>query len=344
MKSRRRVNSTVMLLSSLRLISMNQIVFTDNHIQAIIDGDENAFNDLMRFIKRILRYELKRKRSLRVYLEDEDINLTAFLDECFEDMQLAVLSDALILVRNGKCANGLDLEHTVRQAVRRVVKRYLRQTERQSKHEVVIIDELKDERYFEEKARYRNEEDKLAEDELSAEVQRLIRVINEEDTKLLYKDEKSVEAESTRKADLLVINDELISYFKNHPKEMYRLNPRRFEELVAAILRDLGYSVELTGQSADGGVDIFATQKSDIGEVLLIVDCKRYAPGNHVGVEIIRALYGVSEQLRATMAMIATTSFFTKTAQSFQRTVKHRLSLKDYNDLNLWLDNYGKRK
>src|SRR5205085_7140045 len=126
--------------------------------------------------------------------------------------------------------------------------------------------------------------------------------------------------------------DALIHYFKNHPDEMYKLNPRRFEELVAALLKDLGYSVELTAQSADGGVDIFATQKSGIGEVLLIVDCKRYAPANHVGVEIVRALYGIGEQLRATMAMIATTSFFTKPAQAFQRTVSHRLSLKDYSD------------
>ena len=41
------------------------------------------------------------------------------------------------------------------------------------------------------------------------------------------------------------------------------------------------------------------------------------------------------------MAMIATTSFFTRPALEFQRSVQHRLSLKDYNDLNIWLRNYG---
>jgi hypothetical protein len=39
--------------------------------------------------------------------------------------------------------------------------------------------------------------------------------------------------------------------------------------------------------------------------------------------------------------MIATTSFFTRPALEFQRSVQHRLSLKDYNDLNIWLRNYG---
>lgn len=323
---------------------MKEPILTDDIFQAIVDGKEYVFNALMGAIKVMLKNKTG-ERFLHHCMEDIEDPSTLF-NEHLEDMELEVLSDILNSVRNGKCANGRDLERTIIKAVRSVVDRYRQRLESQSKHEVIVIDELKDERYFEEIARYRSEEDKLAEDELSAEVQRLIRVINEEDTKLLYKDEKSFEAESARKADLLVIDDELIRYFKNHPKEMYRLNPRRFEELVAAILRDLGYSVELTGRSADGGVDIFATQKSGIGEVLLIVDCKRYAPSNHVGVEIIRALYGISEQLRATMAMIATTSFFTKTAQSFQRTVKHRLSLKDYNDLNLWLANYGygKRK
>lgn len=110
---------------------------------------------------------------------------------------------------------------------------------------------------------------------------------------------------------------------------------------MAAILKDMGYSVELTAKGADGGIDIIATQKSRIGELLLIVDCKRYLPHKHVGVGVVRSLYGIGQQLRAFMAMLATTSFFTKPAKEFQATVKHQLSLKDYNDLLIWLHNYG---
>jgi len=169
----------------------------------------------------------------------------------------------------------------------------------------------------------------------------LLSIYEFEDFVPIYKYEKSAESEAISKSDILIVDTELVNYFKNHPKEMYKLSPRQFEELVAGILFDLGYSVELTAQSADGGVDIFATQKSIIGESLLIVDCKRYAPDNRVGVEIVRSIYGICEQRRATMAMIATTSFFTKPAQEFQKSIIHRLSLKDYNDLGFWLSNYG---
>jgi restriction system protein len=160
-------------------------------------------------------------------------------------------------------------------------------------------------------------------------------------TDLIYRDEKKPKAQSQSKDDIIIVDDQMIQYFTKHPEDLYNLNPRRFEELVAAILKDLGYSVELTAQSADGGVDIFATQKSGVGEVLIVVDCKRYARNNHVGVGIARSLFGIGEQTRATMAMVATTSFFTRAAKEFQRSVRHRLSLKDYNDLLSWLSNYG---
>jgi hypothetical protein len=160
-------------------------------------------------------------------------------------------------------------------------------------------------------------------------------------TKLLYREERTPDVILKCTADVIAIDNEMIRYFQRHPSELYTLNPRRFEELIAAILKDLGYAVELTALGADGGVDIFATQKTGIGEVLVIVDCKRYAPENHVGVGIVRSLYGISEQMRATMAMLATTSFFTRAAKEFQRMVKNRLSLKDYNDLISWLESYG---
>ncbi len=139
------------------------------------------------------------------------------------------------------------------------------------------------------------------------------------------------------RSDLLIVDDLLIKHLGRHPERMRELQPRKFEELVASLLEDMGYSVELTSRGADGGVDIIATQKSSVGPVLLIVDCKRYSPSRHVGVGIVRSLYGVSEQLRATQALLATTSFFSRPAREFEAQVPHRLSLRDYNDLVQWL-------
>jgi HJR/Mrr/RecB family endonuclease len=160
---------------------------------------------------------------------------------------------------------------------------------------------------------------------------------------LLFTWKKAKQQEAGSKADLIIVNDELIRHLKNHPHKMHELKPRQFEELVAAILRDLGYDVDLTAQSVDGGIDIIATRKSEVGEILLVVECKRYAERRPVGVGIVRALYGVGEQLRATMAMLATTSFFTRAAREFERMLRNRLTLKDFNDLVGWLREYGLR-
>ncbi|MBZ5551078.1 MAG: restriction endonuclease [Acidobacteriia bacterium] len=162
--------------------------------------------------------------------------------------------------------------------------------------------------------------------------------------RLIYADERPLTEDSLARIDLLAVDRQLLTNLSTHPERMYELNPRRFEELVAAILSDLGYVVQLTAQGADGGIDIIATQKTGVGEVLLLVDCKRYSPPKKVGVEIVRSLFGIGEQRRATMTMLATTSYFTAPAQVFQRTLRHRLALKDYDDLVLWISEYGTHK
>jgi restriction system protein len=90
------------------------------------------------------------------------------------------------------------------------------------------------------------------------------------------------------------------------------MTPRKFEELVADMFRNQGYEVTLTPSSNDGGMDVIAVRRDGIGTVMIVVECKRYAEDNKVGVEIARGLYGVVEQRRATRGIIATTSFFTK--------------------------------
>lgn len=156
----------------------------------------------------------------------------------------------------------------------------------------------------------------------------------------LYTESRAQEASTQTNADVITIDDEMIRYFQRHPNELYSMSPRHFEELVAAMLKDLGYSIELTAKGADGGVDIFATQKSEVGESLIIVDCKRYSADKHVGVGVVRGLYGIAEKMGATMAMIATTSFFTRSAKEFKEDVKYRLALRDYHDLVSWLKKY----
>ena len=52
--------------------------------------------------------------------------------------------------------------------------------------------------------------------------------------------------------------EEMIKMLAMHPKDLHQLKPRKFEELIAELLRDMGYDVCLTPETHDHGRDIFA--------------------------------------------------------------------------------------
>jgi len=141
-------------------------------------------------------------------------------------------------------------------------------------------------------------------------------------------------------ADLSEINDELVKYLAEHPEMMHHMNPVKFEELIAALMRAKGYDPMLTKKTGDGGIDIKLFQKSAVGTLLTLVQCKRYAPSNKVTVEAVRQLYGVVEADKATTGLIVTTSTFTKPAQTFQQTIRFRMALADMGELKEWLRNH----
>ncbi|MBU1723414.1 MAG: restriction endonuclease, partial [Gammaproteobacteria bacterium] len=93
-----------------------------------------------------------------------------------------------------------------------------------------------------------------------------------------------------------------------------------------------------TPASKDGGKDIYAARKDHLGSFLYVVECKKYAPDNPVGVGLIRQLNGVVQAERATAGILATTSFFTKGAKEFQARLSHQIGLKDYVGIQEWLD------
>ncbi|MES2920993.1 MAG: restriction endonuclease [Verrucomicrobiota bacterium] len=137
------------------------------------------------------------------------------------------------------------------------------------------------------------------------------------------------------------VSTELLAYFARHPEDLRHIEPRKFEELMAKIFEDQGYDVELTPPSRDGGRDLMLVQKASIGSILTLVECKRYAKGRPVGVEIVRSLYGVVEEERASKGLIATTSHFTKGAVDFRDRLRYRLELADYDRISSWLRPYS---
>lgn len=132
---------------------------------------------------------------------------------------------------------------------------------------------------------------------------------------------------------------EIFSFLAKHPEYLTKLSPRRFEELIAEILAEMGYEVRLTPASRDGGRDIFAYIGTPIGKLLTIVECKRYMPGHNVGIEIVeRFLWTINEKDNASCGLIATTSQFTRGALDLQKKYAWKLHLKALNDLQGWME------
>jgi hypothetical protein len=146
------------------------------------------------------------------------------------------------------------------------------------------------------------------------------------------------------RVEIASVNQELLKFLATHPESIYALDPRHFEELVAEIFRDFGYEVLLTPRSRDGGLDIRAIKKDSVGTLLYLIECKRYAVTRPVGVEIVRGLYGVATEERASCGIIATTSHFTRDAKEFADKIKYQMSLRDYQDLVGWLKQYPRSK
>lgn len=149
-----------------------------------------------------------------------------------------------------------------------------------------------------------------------------------------------------RSESLLVqASEELLRRAALDPSILREISPRAFEELVAEIFARLGYAVELTASSRDGGIDLVALQSIDGIPFKLLVECKRYVPPNRVGVGKVRELWGVKSSRSASQAILATTSYFTADALSFQKQHLYELTLRDYDAVVEWVrlanDNAG---
>jgi HJR/Mrr/RecB family endonuclease len=143
---------------------------------------------------------------------------------------------------------------------------------------------------------------------------------------------------------IVVDNERLLKALKQNPKDVFKLSPRQFEEVVADLLQDMDYDVTLTKQTNDGGADILAAKKTEVGDVLCLVDAKKYKESRKIGVGMVRTLLGTLEDYRATSAMLATTSTYSPKAKAMQEKHQFRLSLKDYTDVVGWIQNFREKR
>jgi restriction system protein len=149
---------------------------------------------------------------------------------------------------------------------------------------------------------------------------------------------------ASTKPIIIDANNKLIESLKKQPVGIRNLTPREFEELLADLLSDMGWDVELTKQTRDGGADILAYLNTDVGRLLCLVEAKHYREDRKIGVDLVRTLYGTLCDAQANSAMLVTSSSFTSGAKEFQQKHEYQLTLREYADVIEWIMKFGNKK
>jgi hypothetical protein len=155
-------------------------------------------------------------------------------------------------------------------------------------------------------------------------------------SRLLFRINQFEEVCSTIAPDFEIANLELIEYCAKHPEHIHELHWRRGEELLASIFKNLGYRVELGPGQKDGGVDLRIFLRDDIGELLTLVQMKRYAPKRPIALEPVAALSAIVDQQNAHRGLFVTTSRYLPVAKRFAEKQGHRLVLANSSDMAKW--------
>ncbi|MGN0517645.1 MAG: restriction endonuclease [Acutalibacteraceae bacterium] len=120
-------------------------------------------------------------------------------------------------------------------------------------------------------------------------------------------------------------------------EDIQSLSGKEFERICGELMSAMGFQVEYTKASGDGGVDLVARNHSPLIKGRYIIQCKRYT--GTVGEPIIRDLYGVVASQHAVKGILITTGNFSTPAQTFAHNLPIEL-INGYELKNL-LSEYG---
>lgn len=147
-------------------------------------------------------------------------------------------------------------------------------------------------------------------------------------------DEKKIITNESPTITILPANDKIFAYLAEHPEEIYRnLSPREFEEFMAQLYNKLGYNVELTQTTRDGGKDIILRKPDILDDMVYYVECKRYKEKNKVGLDVVQRLTGIIETDKVNGGIIATTSYLSPIAERWikENNLNCRIQMHNFN-------------
>ncbi|OWY37651.1 restriction endonuclease [Xenophilus sp. AP218F] len=132
------------------------------------------------------------------------------------------------------------------------------------------------------------------------------------------------------------VYEELYSHFVRHPNDLHKLHWRDFEILLFRIFQNHGYKTLLGPGRGDGGVDLRLWQENPLGDIMTVIQVKRYSPRNKIDLVPVQALYGVSKVEGENQAIFVTTSSYTPAARNFAARVPTEILLAEKEEVVAW--------
>lgn len=138
--------------------------------------------------------------------------------------------------------------------------------------------------------------------------------------------------------DLALVYREVFEWFAKRGDTLASLHWRELEELIAASFEAQGMRTELGPGRADGGIDIRLTQHEVFGDLLTAVQVK----GGRTPIKLhyVQALAAASLEAGNDEAIFVTASRYLPSAkrwaESWGRTMRHRLTLATPDDVERW--------
>lgn len=123
--------------------------------------------------------------------------------------------------------------------------------------------------------------------------------------------------------------------FANGMSSVDVMSGYEFEELIKELYIAMGYRVEQTTQTRDGGVDV----RAEKGNEIFLIQCKRYSSRSNVGVRVVREFYGTINKIsRKARGIIISNTSFTRHAIDFARD--SNIQLLDRSKLEKLIETY----
>lgn len=139
------------------------------------------------------------------------------------------------------------------------------------------------------------------------------------------------------KAEFDSLDEELYAYIASPgSRDLSGLGWRDFEKLIAALMESQGYQVELGCGTNDGGVDLRLLQRDPIGDIMTLVQVKRYRSDRKIRLGAVQALHGATVADGAERSMFVTTSDYLPSARKFAERKNVAMTLCSSEDIRRW--------